>query len=93
MRTGGNMNGFMDLNLKRGVDEGREAGPGDRRDRARTSTAPNTFLQMRSMADAAEARRQVAYWADMGATSFKAYMQISRAQLGARRSRKRTSAG
>ena len=35
------------------------------------------------MADAAEARRQVAYWADMGATSFKAYMQISRAQLGA----------
>ena len=24
-----------------------------------------------------------AYWADMGATSFKAYMQISRAELGA----------
>jgi enamidase len=38
---------------------------------------------MRSMADAEEARRQVAYWADMGATSFKAYMQISRAQLAA----------
>ena len=82
MRTGGNMNGFMDLNLKRGVDEGRVAGP------SIDATAPyvngaNTFLQMRSMADAAEARRQVAYWADMGATSFKAYMQISRAQLGA----------
>src|SRR5439155_1657576 len=44
---------------------------------------PNTFLQMRDMKDADEARRQVAYWADMGATSFKAYMQISRAQLGA----------
>ena len=61
------------------------------------ATAPyvngaNTFLQMRSMADADEARRQVAYWADMGATSFKAYMQISRAQLGAPWSRKRTSA-
>ena len=82
MRTAGNMNGFMDLNLKRGVDEGRVAGP------SIDATAPyvngaNTFLQMRSMADAAEARRQVAYWADMGATSFKAYMQISRAQLGA----------
>jgi imidazolonepropionase-like amidohydrolase len=82
MRTAGNMNGFMDLNLKRGVDEGRVAGP------AIDATAPyvngaNTFLQMRSMADAAEARRQVAYWAEMGATSFKAYMQISRAQLGA----------
>jgi imidazolonepropionase-like amidohydrolase len=82
MRTAGNMNGFMDLNLKAGVDEGRVAGP------SIDATAPyvngaNTFLQMRSMADAAEARRQVAYWADMGATSFKAYMQISRAQLGA----------
>jgi enamidase len=82
MRTGGNMNGFMDLNLKRGVEEGRVAGP------AIDATAPyvngaNTFVQMRSMADADEARRQVAYWAEMGATSFKAYMQISRAQLGA----------
>ena len=28
-------------------------------------------------------RRQVAYWADMGATSFKAYMNITRAALGA----------
>ena len=82
MRTGGNMNGFMDLNLKRGVEEGRVAGP------AIDPTAPyvngaNTFVQMRSMADAGEARRQVSYWADMGATSFKAYMQISRAQLAA----------
>ncbi|HTM33502.1 MAG TPA: amidohydrolase family protein [Vicinamibacterales bacterium] len=82
MRTGGNMNGFMDLNLKRGVDEGRVAGP------AMDATAPyvngpNAFLQMRSMADADEARKQVAYWADMGATSFKAYMQISRAELAA----------
>jgi len=82
MRTGGNMNGFMDINLKRAVEDGRVAGP------AIDATAPyvngaNAFLQMRSMADATEARRQVGYWADMGATSFKAYMQISRAQLGA----------
>lgn len=82
IRTGGNMNGFMDLNLKRAVEEGRVAGP------AIDATAPyvngpNAFMQMRSMADAAEAKQQVAYWAGMGATSFKAYMQISRAQLGA----------
>jgi len=82
MRTGGNMNGFMDLNLKRAIDEGRAAGP------AMDATAPyvngaNTFMQMRSMAGPDEARRQVAYWADMGATSFKAYMQISKAELGA----------
>jgi enamidase len=82
LRTGGNMNGFMDLNLKRAIDDGRVVGP------AMDATAPyvngaNTFLQMRSMTGAAEARRQVAYWADMGATSFKAYMQISKAELTA----------
>lgn len=82
MRTGGNMNGFMDLNLKRAIDEGRAVGP------AIDATAPyvngaNTFLQMRSMTGPDDARRQVAYWADMGATSFKAYMQISKAELSA----------
>jgi imidazolonepropionase-like amidohydrolase len=82
MRTGGNVNGFMDLNLKRLIDSGHSAGP------AIDATAPylngpNSFLQMRALTDAADSRRQVAYWADMGATSFKAYMNITRAQLGA----------
>lgn len=82
MRTGGNVNGFMDLKLKQLIEAGQQPGP------AIDATAPylngpNTFLQMRDMKDADEARRHVAYWADMGATSFKAYMQISRAQLGA----------
>jgi hypothetical protein len=35
------------------------------------------------MKDAAEARRMVDYWADAGATSFKAYMNITRAELAA----------
>jgi enamidase len=82
MRTGGNVNGFMDLNLKRLVESGRKVGP------AIDATAPylngpNTFQQMNTITEAGDARRQVAYWADMGATSFKAYMQISRAALGA----------
>lgn len=82
IRTGGNVNGFMDLNLSRLVEAGQKAGP------AIDATAPylngpNTFVQMHAITDAADARRQVDYWADMGATSFKAYMQISRAALGA----------
>jgi enamidase len=82
MRTGGNVNGFMDLNLKRLVDSGQKVGP------AIDATAPylngpNAFQQMNTITEAGDARRQVAYWADMGATSFKAYMQISRAALGA----------
>jgi imidazolonepropionase-like amidohydrolase len=82
MRTGGNVNGFMDFNLKRLIDTGQRAGP------AIDATAPylngpNSFLQMRSISGEEDARRQVAYWADMGATSFKAYMNITRAALGA----------
>ena len=82
MRTGGNVNGFMDFTLKRLVEAGQHAGP------AIDATAPylngpNQFLQMRALTDADDARRQVAYWADMGATSFKAYMNITRAALGA----------
>jgi len=82
MRTGGNVNGFMDINLKRLVETGQKVGP------AIDATAPylngpNTFQQMHTITDADDARNQVRYWADMGATSFKGYMQISRAALGA----------
>jgi imidazolonepropionase-like amidohydrolase len=82
MRTGGNMNGYMDINLKRAIESGQKPGP------AIDATAPyvngpNQFQQMNHVTDAAQARQHVAYWADQGATSFKAYMQISRAALGA----------
>jgi enamidase len=82
MRTGGNVNGVMDITLARRAANFEIAAP------AIDATAPylngpNTFLQMHGLKDAEDARRQVAYWAEMGATSFKAYMQITRAQLGA----------
>ena len=82
MRTGGNVNGFMDLNMKLAIDRGQKPGP------AIDATAPylngpNAFIQMRTMKGADDARKQVAYWADEGFTSFKAYMQITRAELGA----------
>jgi imidazolonepropionase-like amidohydrolase len=82
MRTGGNMNGFMDLKLKTLIDSGQRAGP------AIDATAPylngpNTFAQLHELKGPDDARRQVAYWADEGATSFKAYMNIRRDELGA----------
>src|SRR5262249_19724897 len=82
MRTAGNVNGVMDINLMRQIDAGQLAGP------AIDATAPYLngpipLLQVHSLKDAEDARRQVAYWADMGATSFKAYMQITRAELSA----------
>ena len=82
MRTGGNMNGFMDMSLKRAIESGQKAGP------AIDATAPyvngpNQFQQMTAVRAVDEARRHVAYWAEQGATSLKAYMQISRDALGA----------
>jgi enamidase len=82
MRTGGNTNGVMDLNLKSQIDAGQLAGPSIDAT-APYLNGPAATLQMHGLKDADEARRQVAYWADMGATSFKTYMQITRAELGA----------
>lgn len=82
MRTGGNVNGFMDLNLMRRIDAGEHVGPSIDAT-APYLNGPSTFLQMRALKDAADATRQVAYWADEGATSFKAYMQITRDELKA----------
>ena len=82
MRTGGNVNGFMDLNMAKLVETGQKPGP------AIDATAPylngpNTFIQMRTLKGPEDARRQVQYWTDEGATSLKTYMQITRGELAA----------
>jgi enamidase len=82
MRTAGNVNGIMDINLARRIAAGEMAGP------AIDATAPyvngpSPFLQMHALNSADEARKHVAYWADQGATSLKAYMQITREGLKA----------
>jgi imidazolonepropionase-like amidohydrolase len=82
MRTGGNVNGFMDRNMRRLVESGRKAGH-DIDATAPYLNGPNNFVQMTSMEGPDHARRTVAYWADEGFSSFKAYMNITRAELGA----------
>ncbi|HEX5043133.1 MAG TPA: amidohydrolase family protein [Candidatus Polarisedimenticolaceae bacterium] len=83
VRTTGSVEGYADLNLKELIDAGQLLGP------HMDVTAPYMqgksplFLQMYQLKDAADARRFVAYWADAGATSFKAYMHITRDQLKA----------
>jgi imidazolonepropionase-like amidohydrolase len=80
MRTAGNVNGIMDINVARRIAAGEMPGP------AIDPTAPyvngpNTFLQMHAVESANQARTHVGYWQEQGATSLKAYMQISRAAL------------
>lgn len=83
MRTGGNMNGYAEINLAKAIARGEKPGPWI------DATAPYltgpglAFTQMTSITTPAEARRMVEFWADAGATSFKAYMHISREVLGA----------
>lgn len=83
LRTTGSVEPYADLNLKREIDAGHLVGP------HMDVTAPylegpnSPFIQMHQLKDAAEARSFVAFWADQGATSYKAYMNITRAQLGA----------
>ena len=83
MRTGGNMAGYGELNIARAIDRGEKPGPWV------DATAPYLegpglgIGQVHELKDADEARRMVNFWADAGATSFKAYMHITRAELGA----------
>jgi len=82
MRTAGNVNGIMDINLTRRIAAGELPGP-EIDATAPYVNGPSTFLQMHTLTNADQARRHVAYWNDQGATSVKAYMQISRAALKA----------
>jgi len=82
MRTAGNVNGIMDINLARRIAAGELPGP-DIDATAPYVNGPSTFLQMHALKTAEQARRHVAYWNDQGATSVKAYMQISRDALKA----------
>ena len=83
IRTTGSLEPYADLNLKARIDRGDTPGP------RIFVTAPylegkdSVFLQMHELRDEADARRMVNFWADAGATSFKAYMKITRAELGA----------
>lgn len=83
MRTGGNLTGFGDIGIKRDIDAGRKPGPWI------DPTAPYLegqglgLDQVHELTDVADARRMVNFWAEAGATSFKAYMHITRAELGA----------
>ena len=83
MRTAGNVNGYTDIAIKQQIDAGRKPGPWI------DATAPylqgpgGVAGQMYILKDAADARRMVNFWADAGATSFKAYMDITRDELRA----------
>jgi imidazolonepropionase-like amidohydrolase len=82
MRTTGSPEPYTDVKLKRAIDAGVLPGPhldvtGPYLD------GPGGNLQMPELTGPTDARETVAYWADHGVTSFKAYAHITRAELRA----------
>ena len=83
IRTGGSMHPIADLNLRKYVDAGKIPGPAMDVTGPYINGAGMDAPQMPELATADDGRRLVAEWADKGATSFKAYMFVSREVLGA----------
>ncbi len=83
IRTTGSVAPYTDLEIKRRIDSGSMIGP------KMHVTAP--YLEgkgaytpvMHELTGPDDARRMVNFWADEGATSFKAYMNITRDELRA----------
>ena len=83
MRTGGNVNGYGEINIARAIRNGDKPGPWIDASAPYLQGSGLGIGQMYELKDANDARRMVDFWADAGATSFKAYMNITRAELAA----------
>jgi imidazolonepropionase-like amidohydrolase len=83
IRTAGSVEPYTDLELKKNIDKGLEAGPKIFITGPYLEGEGSFALQMHAIKDPADARATVAFWAGQGATSFKAYNTLTRAELGA----------
>ena len=83
LRTTGSVEPYTDLNMKAAIDRGDYPGPHMDVTGPYLEGGNSPFLQMHQLKGPEDARALVDYWADRGATSFKAYMNITRAELRA----------
>jgi len=83
MRTTGSVETYADLNIKAQIDSGKLLGPHLDVTGPYLEGPNSPFIQMHQITSPEDARRTVAFWADQGVTSFKAYMNITRAELKA----------
>ena len=83
IRTTGSVEPYTDLALKKAIDAGQLTGPKMHITGPYLEGVGSYTPQMHELADADDARNTVDYWISEGATSFKAYMHITRAELKA----------
>src|SRR5579872_5349614 len=82
MRTTGSLEPYTDLKVKSRIDADLMAGPSIDATAPYLEGAPTRFAQMHELTGPDDAKRMVDYWAAEGMTSYKAYMNITREELG-----------
>jgi hypothetical protein len=82
MRTTGSLEPYTDLKVKSRIDANLMPGPSIDATAPYLEGAPTIFAQMHELTGPDDAKRMVDYWAAEGMTSFKAYMNITREELG-----------
>jgi len=83
IRTTGSIEPYTDLELKKAIDAGKVPGPKMHTTGPYLEGVGSYTPDMHELVDANDARATVNYWIGEGATSFKAYMHITRAELKA----------
>jgi imidazolonepropionase-like amidohydrolase len=83
IRTGGSLEPYTDLEIKRKIDAGGMPGPKIHVTGPYLEGAGSWALQMHQLSGPEDATKTVNYWMDEGADNFKAYMYITPAELAA----------
>jgi imidazolonepropionase-like amidohydrolase len=83
IRTTGSVETYVDLNLRREIEAGHLPGPHMDVTGPYLEGSGSPFIQMHNLTGPDDAHATVDYWIAQGVTSFKAYMNITRAELKA----------
>ena len=83
VRTTGSVETYTDIEMKKLIDTGQMLGPKMHVSGPYLEGKGSFTPQMHELKDAADAKSTVEFWADQGATSFKGYMHLTRAELKA----------
>jgi imidazolonepropionase-like amidohydrolase len=83
IRTAGSLEPYTDLELKKQIDSGQTPGPKIHVTGPYLEGAGSWALQMHQLTGPEDATKTVNFWLDQGVDNFKAYMFITRAELGA----------
>jgi imidazolonepropionase-like amidohydrolase len=82
-RTAGSLEPYTDISLKKMIDAGQTPGPKLHITSPYLGGYNGLIPQLHTLTDPEDASRMVDYWASEGATSFKAYMDITPEELKA----------